>query len=84
MSVLFKKSRTKKNPVDIDRLLVVTFTHAAAAEMKERIGAALDKRMAEEPDNLLLEKQSLLLRNAQITTIHSFCLYVIRNHFNGD
>lgn len=79
---IIQKITDKKNPVDIDRLLVVTFTHAAAAEMKERIGAALDKRMAEEPDNLLLEKQSLLLRNAQITTIHSFCLYVIRNHFN--
>lgn len=79
---IIQKITDKKNPVDIDRLLIVTFTHAAAAEMKERIGAALDKRMAEEPDNLLLEKQSLLLRNAQITTIHSFCLYVIRNHFN--
>lgn len=79
---IIKKITDSKNPVDIDRLLVVTFTHAAATEMKERIGAALDKRMAKDPDNLLLEKQSLLLRNAQITTIHSFCLYVIRNHFN--
>ena len=59
---IIQKITDKKNPVDIDRLLVVTFTHAAAAEMKERIGAALDKRMAEEPDNLLLEKQSLLFK----------------------
>lgn len=79
---IIQKITDTHNPVDIDRLLVVTFTHAAAAEMKERIGAALDKRMLEEPDNLLLERQSSLLRNAQITTIHSFCLYVIRNHFN--
>lgn len=79
---IIQKITDEKNPVDIDRLLVVTFTHAAAAEMKERIGAALDKRMLEEPDNLLLERQSSLLRSAQITTIHSFCLYVIRNHFN--
>lgn len=79
---IIKKITDAANPVDIDRLLVVTFTHAAAAEMKERIGAALDSRMMEDSDNLLLERQSSLLRSAQITTIHSFCLYVIRNHFN--
>lgn len=79
---IIQKITDKTNPIDIDRLLVVTFTHAAAAEMKERIGAALDKKLMEEPDNVLLEKQSSLLRSAQITTIHSFCLYVIRNHFN--
>ena len=53
---IIKKITDAANPVDIDRLLVVTFTHAAAAEMKERIGAALDSRMMEDSDNLLLER----------------------------
>ena len=79
---IIRKITDQAHPVDIDRLLVVTFTHAAAAEMKERIAAALDERLAEDPENILLERQSSLLRSAQITTIHSFCLYVIRNHFN--
>lgn len=72
----------EKHPVDIDRLLVVTFTNAAAAEMRERIGLAIDKRLEEEPENLHLQKQASLLHNAQITTIDSFCLFVIRNNFN--
>lgn len=68
--------------LDIDRLLVVTFTKAAAAEMKERINKALTKRLEEEPDNFHLQKQITLIHNAQITTIDSFCLFVLRNHFN--
>ena len=60
-------------PVDVDRLLVVTFTNAAAAEMRERIGAALAKRLEAEPDSVHLQKQQTLIHNAQITTIHSFC-----------
>lgn len=79
---IIQKITDKNNPTDIDRLLVVTFTHAAAAEMKERIGAAIDKKLMESPEDMQLEKQAALLRSAQITTIHSFCLYVIRNHFN--
>jgi ATP-dependent helicase/nuclease subunit A len=70
------------DPVDIDRLLIVTFTNAAAAEMRERIGAAIEKAIEEDPDNEHLQRQSTLLHNAQITTIDSFCLYVIRNHFH--
>ena len=70
-----------EDPMDIDRLLVVTFTSAAAGQMKERIGKALDKRLMEEPDNEHLQKQLALLQSAQITTIHSFCLNVIRNYF---
>lgn len=72
----------EKNPVDIDRLLVVTFTNAAAAEMRERISQAIDKRLEGEPENQHLQKQATLLHNAQITTIDSFCLFVIRNNFN--
>lgn len=72
----------KASPVDIDRLLVVTFTNAAAAEMRERIGVALGKALEEEPENIHLQKQLSLLHNAQITTIDSFCLFLIRNNFN--
>ncbi len=71
-----------KSPVDIDRLLIVTFTEAAAGEMRERIGKAIEQRLEKEPDNLHLQKQQALLHSAQITTIHSFCLSVIRNYFN--
>jgi len=70
------------NPLDIDHLLVVTFTNAAAAQMKDRIGKALDKRLVEEPDNTHLQKQVSLLQSAHITTIHSFCLNIIRNYFH--
>lgn len=72
----------KKKPLDIDQLLVVTFTKAAAAEMKERIERALEQRKDENPEDDNLERQIALLSNAQITTIHSFCLHIIRNHFN--
>ena len=71
----------RDHPVDIDRLLVVTFTNAAAAEMRERIGAALDQALEREPDNLHLQRQVTLIHNAQISTIHSFCLQIIRSHF---
>lgn len=68
--------------VQIDRMLIVTFTNAAAAEMRERIGIALRKRLEKEPNNAHLRKQITLLNNAQITTIDSFCLYLLRNHFH--
>ena len=72
----------KEHPVDIDRLLVVTFTNAAAAEMRERIRQAIDRELAVDPFNEHLQKQAALLHKAQITTIDSFCLFVIRNHFH--
>ncbi len=71
-----------KAPLDIDHLLVVTFTNAAAAEMRERIGAAIERELSAQPGNVHLMRQQTLLHNAQITTIHSFCLYVIRNYFH--
>ena len=69
------------HPVDVDRLLIVTFTNAAAAEMRERIRLGLEKKLEEHPDNTHIERQVTLLHNALITTIDSFCLYLIRNHF---
>lgn len=71
-----------EHPVDIDRLLIVTFTNAAAAEMRERIAAGITARLEADPGNEHIQKQSALLHNAQITTIDSFSLFLIRNHFN--
>ena len=70
------------HPVDIDRLLIVTFTNAAAGEMRQRIRDALEARAEEAPENAHLQRQLVLIHNAQITTIHSFCLQVLRSHFH--
>ena len=71
------------DPADIDSMLIVTFTKAAAAEMRERIGNAISAEMENDPDNMHLAKQETLLHNAQITTIDSFCLFVVKNHFSA-
>lgn len=67
--------------IDIDKMLVVTFTNAAASEMKERILDAIYKKLEESPDSVNLQRQITLLNKASICTIHSFCLEVIRNNF---
>ena len=67
--------------VDIDKILVVTFTNAAASEMRERILDAIYKKLEENPDDVKLQRQLTLLNKASICTIHSFCLDVIRNNF---
>lgn len=72
-----------ENPVDIDRLLVMTFTNAAAAEMRERIGEALEKQLEEHPGDRNLERQTTLIHHAKITTIDSFCLKLLREHFSS-
>ena len=72
----------EESPVDIDRLLVVTFTSAAASEMRERIASAITKALEKSPNSRNLQKQLTLLSRANITTMHSFCLDVIKNNFH--
>ena len=67
--------------IDIDKILVVTFTNAAASEMKQRILEAIYQKIEEEPENQNLQRQVILLNKASICTIDSFCLEVVRNHF---
>ncbi len=69
-------------PVDVERMLIVTYTEAAAAEMKERIVDALEKALAKNPSDIHLKRQLALIHTAKITTIHSFCLSVIREYFH--
>lgn len=71
-----------ENPPGIDELLVMTFTNAAAAEMRERIASAIEQKLKGDPQNEHLQMQATLVHHAQITTIDSFCLNVIREHFN--
>lgn len=80
---IIKMVTDTKNPVDIDKLCVVTFTNAAAAEMKERILLALNNALDEDSDNEHLKKQISLVHTAKITTIDSFCLDIVRNNFNS-
>jgi ATP-dependent helicase/nuclease subunit A len=70
------------SPVDIDALLVVTFTNAAATEMRERIADALERALDKNPGCTRLHRQLSLLNKANITTMHSFCLETIRNNFH--
>ncbi len=67
---------------DADRLLIVTFSNAAANEMKERIAAKLDERLAQNPGSIHLQRQRLLLQSAQICTMHSFCGRLVRENFH--
>ena len=82
-SVLIERIITKviEDRVDIDKILVVTFTSAAASEMKQRLLTALYKKIDETPDDPYLQKQISLLNRANISTIHSFCLNMIKNNF---
>ncbi|MHB8157357.1 MAG: helicase-exonuclease AddAB subunit AddA [Desulfocucumaceae bacterium] len=73
--------KDEKRPVDIDRLLVITFTNAAAAEMRERISSAISSSIAASGGGGRLELQMALINRARITTIHSFCMDVLRQYF---
>lgn len=79
---IIKLISDENNPVDVDKLVIVTFTKAAAAEMRERIGNAITKSLEENPGNLHLQKQQTLIHNAHISTIDSFCLDIVKNYFH--
>ena len=71
---IIKRITEKENPISLDRLLVVTFTNAAAAEMRQRVGRALTEKLENEPHNAQLARQLALLPRAMITTIHAFVI----------
>ncbi|GAA6390373.1 helicase-exonuclease AddAB subunit AddA [Megasphaera sp.] len=77
---MIRRLLDKTYPIDITELLVVTFTNAAAAEMRDRVGQALMKALSETKDPRI-ERQLALLPSAHISTLHSFCQYVIRKYF---
>ncbi|MBQ3203047.1 MAG: helicase-exonuclease AddAB subunit AddA [Clostridia bacterium] len=70
----------EENPVDVDRLLVVTYTRAAAAELRQRLSSALSKKMAEDPDNPRYQRQQMLLPRANISTVHGFCTRLLQEY----
>ncbi|MCR4695366.1 MAG: helicase-exonuclease AddAB subunit AddA [Pseudobutyrivibrio sp.] len=71
----------KTSPIDVDQLLVVTFTTAAAAEMKDRIRRAIEEALEANPSDTRLRTQATLVHGAQIRTIDSFCSWVVKNYF---
>ena len=72
-----------EHPVDADRLLIVTFTNAAAAELRARIGQALLRLSVQQPHNTALRRQRMLLQRAPICTIDAFCLDLLHKHFQA-
>lgn len=78
---IIRRIMDESDPVGVDELLVVTFTNAAAAEMRHRISEALRKALKEKPQSAHLRKQLALLQRASITTIHSFCLGLLRQYY---
>lgn len=78
---IIRKLTDQEQPLSVDRLLVATFTKAAAAEMRQRITEALEKELAKDPDNDYLSRQLAMLGRASITTLHSFCMEVIQRYY---
>ncbi|MDI6709420.1 MAG: helicase-exonuclease AddAB subunit AddA [Bacillota bacterium] len=79
---IIRRVTSPDDPVDIDTLLVVTFTNAAAAEMRQRIGTALARALDEDPGSGHLARQAALVTRAPIMTLHAFCLDVLRRNFH--
>jgi len=77
---MIEKVINEKNPIDVDQLLVVTFTNAAAAEMRHRMAEALEEAIVDNPVSVHLRRQLSLLNKAQISTLHSFCQNVVRQY----
>lgn len=78
---IIQKILSTEEPMNVDELLIVTFTSASAAEMRHRIGEALEKAINQEPGSRHLRKQLSLLNKASISTLHSFCMEVIRKFY---
>lgn len=78
---IIQKILSAEDPINVDELLVVTFTSASAAEMRHRIGEALEAALVRNPDSRNLRKQLGLLNKASISTLHSFCMDVIRKYY---
>ncbi|WP_120462697.1 helicase-exonuclease AddAB subunit AddA [Paenibacillus aceti] len=78
---IIRKLSSREHPLDVDRLLVATFTKAAASEMRGRIREALEKELAQDPGNEHLTRQLAMLGRASITTLHSFCMEVIQRYY---
>jgi ATP-dependent helicase/nuclease subunit A len=78
---MIQRILSEEDPINVDELLVVTFTNASAAEMRHRIGEALEKAIEDDPKSINLKKQLTLLNRASISTLHSFCLEVIRKYY---
>lgn len=79
---ILQKLTDSLHPVDIDKLLIMTFTRAAAGEMKSRLSRALEDALGRDPENVHLQRQTSLIHNAQITTIDGFCSYILKNYFH--
>lgn len=80
---IIRKICDKVNPVSVDRLLVLTFTDAAASEMKRKIANAISQKLQEDPENPWLRQQSLLVHSSHISTIHSFCKTILQNNIHA-
>ena len=78
---LIERILDREHPCDVDKLLVVTFSNAAAAEMKERVRDRLTGLLQDHPEDWYLKRQQMLLAQANISTVHAFCLKLIREHF---
>src|SRR5690625_2171802 len=77
---IIQKLVSSEDPLNIDEILVATFTNAAAEEMRNRIGIALEKAIAEDPTSYHLKKQLSLLQRSSISTLHAFCTNVVRQY----
>lgn len=79
---IFQRLTDLTKPIDIDQFVVVTFTRAAASQMKDRLMERIEKALEKNPQDRHLQRQMALLPSAHISTVHSFCGYVIRNYFH--